>query len=185
METLISRGYRSPCEGLKMGASEQSAIACVRGRWRLSWAREKGVKQTRTEGKEGGENEREEGIERETMGARGTSRHTHTYSPSCAPGLDLHWQHHTCKSIQHRLCTRSRTSKLCRNCVLCIVKWYRFAYTNLQKHTEDIQRSFSTSITDMHTVCTHTLCYSGAPQGGLWAFLFCSKRLAHLAPKSL
>ncbi|KAI9543186.1 hypothetical protein NQZ68_014117 [Dissostichus eleginoides] len=55
--------------------------------------REKGVKRRREkEGTEGGENEREEGIERETMGARGTSRHTHTYtnSPSSALGLDLH-----------------------------------------------------------------------------------------------
>ncbi len=51
------------------------------------------MKQRRKEGKEGGENEREEGIERETMGARGTSRHTHIYSPSSDPGLDLHRQH--------------------------------------------------------------------------------------------
>lgn len=34
--------------------------------------------------------EKEEGIERETMGARGTSRHTHTYGPSSVSGLKTH-----------------------------------------------------------------------------------------------
>lgn len=87
------------------------------------------------EGKEGGENEREEGIERETMGARGTSRHAHVqpiiWSWS-GPAPATRTQAEADSSQILHLVTHKH---ICRNSMVRMVKLYRFAYTNLHKHT--------------------------------------------------
>lgn len=73
---------------------------------------------------------REEGIERETMGARGTSRHTHTQpiiSPRPGPVLTTYTHAGECSSDFARRQTHT-------NGILAIVILYSFACTNLHKN---------------------------------------------------
>lgn len=53
----------------------RNATLGLKERWRFSQTGEEDERERRATGKEGGEIVGEEGIERETMGARGTSRH--------------------------------------------------------------------------------------------------------------
>lgn len=70
---------------------------------------------------------REEGIERETMGARGTSRNTHTQTiifPKAWTCID---NTHACKRMQVQTLHEVTHKPKCRKGILAIVKLYNFA----------------------------------------------------------
>ena len=163
---LISQGYKGMCKGLNsLGREEQSAIAWVRGRWRLSWAERRG------DTAEGGENEREEGIERETMGARGTSRHTHTYTHTltlaciqpiiCSRSGHTHTQEHTNQSFAH--VSRTCAERKAVHCQIVMFFIYKASHSLLK---EDFCCSLSPAHTHTHS-CAHicTLLYWGSTRG--------------------
>lgn len=139
--SLIPQGHRRPLWRVKTAAlqSEQSAIACVRGRWRLCQPRKKGVKLRRMEREEGGENELEEGIEREKPWEPEGPQDTHRLSS--ATDLDLYLQD---THMQFRLQTHKHK---CRNSILAIIKLRSFTYTNL--YDTDKQWILSPALTNI------------------------------------